>query len=122
MMESGAANEILGQPDGAWDIKFSYPTLPNTPALFSAAIISTDYNSAEKDALVKNFKGLLAGTKEYKDNWAKLAELMVDDAAIAFLGQTNHVWSMDPDLNLDYVGTTPYLFNTYWTNPAGHTK
>lgn len=122
MLESEAKEELHNNTEGAWDIDLGYPSIASSPGLLSATIMDTNYQSAEKQALMDKLTGLMAGTDEYKQTWFELADQIVDDAAIAFLGQANLVWSMDPDFNLDFQGMNTYLFNSYWDNPADHPK
>ncbi len=120
MLENEALQEIINDKQGAWDINFSYPSFSTSPGQLSSNIMSTNYNSAAKDKLVGELGKLYAGTEEYKAKWLELAQLMVDECAVAFLGQCNLVWSHDPDFHLEYDGMVTYLFNSYWENPSEH--
>ena len=122
LMESEAQKELYGNKEGAWDMELTYPSINSSPGLLSATILNANYNNPEKDAMVSKLSTLMAGSDEYMNTWFELADQIVDDAAIAFLGQANLVWSMDSDFNLDFDGMSTYFYNSYWSNPAEHGK
>lgn len=122
LMEAEAQKELYADKAGAWDMEITYPSINSTPGLISATIYNANYNNPEKDAMVAKLGGLMAGSDEYIQAWYDLADQIVDDAAIAFLGTANLVWSMDPDFNLEFDGMNTYFYNSYWTNPAEHGK
>ena len=122
MMESGTVSEFYGDPNNAWDIYYTNPSMNSTPTLLSATLMETNYNSPEKDALWKELQSLTVGSKEYMDKWKELSEKMVDDCAVIFLHMNPIVWSFHPDLHIEYEGSSPYWFNSYWDNPSEHGK
>jgi hypothetical protein len=44
------------------------------------------------------------------------------DCAVVFLHPVNVEWAFHSEFNLEYDGISTYLFNSYWTNPADHSK
>ena len=121
-MEEEAWNEFIADPNNDWDFYMGYPSLNNTPVLLNDNVMKTWYNSPEKDALLEALSGQLAGSADYMATWDQLAEQMVDDCAVVVLGQSKLEWFMSEDLNFDYEGRLPFLWNAYWTNPADHAK
>lgn len=118
--EETAYKEFIGDPNNDWDFYFWYPTLANTPTMLDNNLLYTNYNSAEKDALIEELRGMVVGSEEYVAKWNELANMMVDDCATAYLATSNLLWFKNQDLNLNYEGKTPYFYNTYWTNPEDH--
>ena len=121
-MESSAWGEVRNDPTGDWQFVFTYPNINSSPTLLSDTLLKTDYNSAEKDALLNELMKLKAGTPEYIAKWKELAAQMVDDCAVVYIRSDGMNWCMNGDLMFDYAGRSAYFFNTYWKNPADHGK
>lgn len=122
MMEQTAWEEFVANPENAWDIQYSYLSMANTPTMLNDNLMKVNYNSAQKDTLMAELNGMKAGSAEYIAKWHELAEQMVDDCATVFANQIVQTWWMNPDLNFDFDGLSPYIFNAYWTNPDEHAK
>ncbi len=122
LLESASWSELSGDPAGDWTFYWTNPSINNTPTLLATNLTHTNFNSAEKDRLFKELQGMVAGSEEYIAKWHELAQVWVDELPTLFLSQNNLTWTMDPDLNFDYVGTSAYFFNAYWSNPAEHGK
>ena len=121
-LESGSTKAFYTNKENAWDIYLTSPSLNNTPTLLSGTIMNDDYKSEAKDALLKELQGMVVGSEEYMNKWYELANQMVDDCGVVFLWKNDIVWYSNPDFHLDYDGTSTYVFNSYWTNPAQHGK
>ena len=122
MMESSAWGELRNDPTGDWLFIYTYPNINSSPTLLSDTLLKTDYNSPEKDALLAELQGMIAGSPEYMAKWYELAEQMVDDCAVIYIRNDGQNWTMHEDLMFDYAGRSAYFFNTYWKNPADHGK
>lgn len=122
LLESASWSELAGDPAGDWNFYWTNPSINNSPTLLATNLMTTNYNSAEKDALYAELQGMIAGSDEYIAKWKELAAQMVEDCPTIYIAQNNLVWTMDSDLNWDYDGTSAYFWNAYWSNPSEHTK
>lgn len=114
MMESGALSEYVEDPANEWDLFLTFGTAQETPGLLNDAIMSDNWNNAEKDALREELAALVPGTAAYIEVWEQLAQLWVDDCAVPVLACNNWIWYTSPGLHLNYEGTTITFYNSYW--------
>jgi len=120
VMEAGAYTETVNNKEGEWSFKFGWPTLATTPTLLPAAMISTNYVGAEKDAILAEMATMQVGSDEYIAKWHELAQQMVDDCASVNLGILNWRWFHHKTLHIEDEGLVRYVYNCWWEDPENH--
>lgn len=121
-MESVAYQKFIATADNNWDFFISYPLLGYTPATMHDAIKLHYWKSEAKDALYAALDMLEPGSEEYLNKWYELAQLTIDECAVAYFGTTQWIWYHSDELVTNDPGAERYFYNAYWTNPAEHQK
>lgn len=121
MQEAGTWAEFTAEPSNAWDFKFRWPTLGDTPLNLGAEFMNTFDPSEEKASLIAEMNTQIAGSADYLANWEELSQVMADGCAAPFMGQMNWTWSHDGDFVVNDDGLHQFFYNSYWNNPEEHT-
>ena len=121
-MESVAYTKFIATADNNWDLIIQYPLLGYTPATMHDAIKLHYWKSEAKDALYDKLDQLEPGSQEYLDAWYELAQLTIDECAVAYFGTTQWIWYHSETLHTNDPGPERYFYNAYWDNPEAHKK
>jgi len=105
-----------------WDLYIHNTGFPGTPTLSQDVIVNTYWHNIEKDNLLLQMKLLQPEEAAYLQKWEKLAQLWVDDCAIAYLGIENGTYYHPGSfhINEDPGTVQRYWFNAYWDDPENH--
>ena len=85
-------------------------------------IINTYWKSVDKDSLLIKMKTMHPQDEAYMEKWEELAQLWVNDCAVAYLGIENGTYYHPKNfhINEDPGASQRYWFNAYWDDPENH--
>jgi len=126
LVESEAAKQTAWRRDinNNWDFYVHNAVFASTPTLTQDVIINTYWKSVDKDTLLVKMKTLHPQDEAYMQKWQELAQLWVDDCAVAYLGIENGTYYHPETFhtNEDPGTAQRYWFNAYWDDPENHTQ